>query len=68
MPQGDGTGPMGQGPRTGRGQGPCGTGTREQGSGWLQRAGDWFRRGRASAQPGRGGRGQGGMGGRGGRR
>lgn len=26
MPRFDGTGPMGQGPKTGRGQGPCGTG------------------------------------------
>ena len=23
MPQGDGTGPQGRGPKTGRGQGPC---------------------------------------------
>jgi len=29
MPRGDGTGPRGQGSRTGRGMGPCGTGTEE---------------------------------------
>jgi len=28
MPARDGTGPMGMGPRTGRGFGPCGRGTR----------------------------------------
>ena len=28
MPNQDGTGPMGQGPRTGRGYGPCGDGAR----------------------------------------
>ena len=28
MPGGDGTGPMGQGPLTGRGMGPCGRGLR----------------------------------------
>ncbi|MBU4347911.1 DUF5320 domain-containing protein [Patescibacteria group bacterium] len=29
MPNQDKTGPMGQGPRTGRGLGPCGEGTRQ---------------------------------------
>lgn len=31
MPRGDGTGPMGYGPRTGRGAGKCAAGFREQG-------------------------------------
>lgn len=31
MPRGDGTGPMGQGPQTGRGFGPCGTGASKGG-------------------------------------
>ncbi|MCD6487055.1 MAG: DUF5320 domain-containing protein [Syntrophobacterales bacterium] len=29
MPRGDGTGPQGQGSKTGRGLGPCGSGTEE---------------------------------------
>jgi len=29
MPKGDGTGPIGQGPGTGRGRGPCGGGQRK---------------------------------------
>jgi len=33
MPNRDGTGPMGNGPRTGRGMGPCGGGMRH-GMGW----------------------------------
>lgn len=36
MPYGDGTGPMGQGPRTGRGMGPCGARMR---AGWGYGAG-----------------------------
>jgi len=30
MPKGDGTGPLGQGPRTGKGQGKCGSKRRKQ--------------------------------------
>ena len=29
MPRGDGSGPQGQGPKTGRGLGPCGSGSRQ---------------------------------------
>ncbi|MGM0538693.1 MAG: DUF5320 domain-containing protein [Thermodesulfobacteriota bacterium] len=58
MPRGDGTGPLGQGPKTGRGLGPCGKGTARQnrpGSGLMQRAGNMFRRaGRPGQRPGRG--------------
>ena len=38
MPRMDGTGPAGQGPRTGRGLGPCGTGTNPQNTGAQQPA------------------------------
>jgi len=41
MPKLDGTGPMGQGPRTGRGLGPCGGGMRR---GWGCWSGHGFRR------------------------
>ncbi|MFP4048916.1 MAG: DUF5320 family protein [Desulfovermiculus sp.] len=58
MPRGDGTGPSGQGPMTGRGLGPCGGGTARRtrpGSGLMQRAGNMFRRaGRPGQRPGRG--------------
>ncbi len=42
MPAGDRTGPQGQGPMTGRGLGPCGTGNNQipvnqQGQTWGQR-------------------------------
>lgn len=42
MPQGDGRGPQGQGPQTGRGVGPCGTPSQEasnpaQNDGFFQR-------------------------------
>ena len=39
MPGGDGTGPMGEGPLTGRGLGPCGRGLRRgfgRGFGWRR--------------------------------
>ena len=44
MPRGDGTGPQGEGPRTGRGLGPGGTGTAEiqengQNEGFFRRLG-----------------------------
>jgi hypothetical protein len=65
MPRGDGTGPMGQGPKTGRGLGPCGDGngrpTRPR-LGIMQRAGNFFRRGQGNNSRGgfgRGGRGSG---------
>jgi hypothetical protein len=38
MPRGDGTGPMGQGPTTGWGRGPCGAGLRRGRGGWFGRA------------------------------
>jgi len=41
MPKLDGAGPMGQGPRTGRGLGPCGGGMRR---GWGCWSGHGFRR------------------------
>ncbi|MDD4989843.1 MAG: DUF5320 domain-containing protein [Candidatus Pacebacteria bacterium] len=41
MPRFDGTGPMGQGPRTGRGLGPCGGGMRR---GWGCWGGYGFRK------------------------
>lgn len=34
MPRFDGTGPMGQGPRSGWGRGPCGYGMRRRRGGW----------------------------------
>lgn len=40
MPRMDGTGPIGQGPRTGRGLGPCGLGLARgnaRGRGWIGR-------------------------------
>ncbi len=57
MPRGDGTGPQGQGPATGRGQGGCATGNRGQGQGQGKGQGRGQGRGRGA---GRGqGRGQG---------
>ncbi len=44
MPFGDGTGPLGQGPMTGWGRGPCGRGlARGRRGGWRGRG--WFGRG-----------------------
>lgn len=37
MPRGDGTGPMGAGPATGRGRGPCGAEMRRGWGGWFGR-------------------------------
>ena len=65
MPRGDGTGPMGQGPKTGRGLGPCGGGrprSARSGAGLMQRAGSFFRRGRGRGQRSQGGMGPGGRG------
>ncbi|MGM0760198.1 MAG: DUF5320 domain-containing protein [Thermodesulfobacteriota bacterium] len=62
MPRGDGTGPTGQGPLTGRGLGPCGgqtPRTSRPGSGLMQRAGRMFRRNRGLGRKGRGGQGSG---------
>ena len=55
MPRGDGTGPQGQGPATGRGQGGCATGNRGQGQGQGQGRGQGKGRGAGRGQ----GRGQG---------
>jgi hypothetical protein len=55
MPQGDGTGPDGQGRRTGKGQGPCrGSGQNTQDQGIRD-----GRRGTGQGRKGTGGRGQG---------
>jgi len=71
MPRGDRTGPQGQGSRTGRGLGPCGTGTEEavnpgERIGFFQRLGRGLGLGRKGAGQGLGrkgtGRGQGGPG------
>ncbi|MBS3779187.1 MAG: DUF5320 family protein [Desulfovermiculus sp.] len=71
MPRRDGTGPLGQGPKTGRGLGPCGGGNARPsrpGTGLMRRAGNLFRRGRGQGQNSPGGFGQSGKGpGRGGR-
>lgn len=70
MPRGDGTGPQGMGPRTGRGAGTCGpTQGNPQGAGRGSQ-----KQGRGLGQAGSGGagrgkgQGRGGQGGRGGRR
>ncbi len=68
MPRGDGTGPQGQGPQTGRGLGPCGDNNSPQANnnpnpntGWGQRFINGLnnafgrRRGRGQGQDRRGG-------------
>ena len=46
MPGFDGTGPLGQGPGTGRGMGPCGAGVRNPWFNWAAGFGRrWFGRG-----------------------
>ena len=70
MPRGDRTGPQGQGPQTGRGLGPCGTGTGEnpdsgQNIGFFRRLGRGLGIGRGGKGRGMGqgsGRGRGGQG------
>ena len=57
MPRGDRTGPQGQGPRTGRGLGPCGTENREN-TGSGENVGFFRRLGRGLGI-GRGGQGRG---------
>lgn len=64
MPRGDGTGPEGQGSRTGRGLGPCGTGTEEvvnpgERTGFFQRLGRGLGLGRKGVGRGQGGSGRG---------
>lgn len=64
MPRGDRTGPQGQGPKTGRGLGPCGTGTEEavnpgERIGFFQRLGRGLGLGRKGAGRGQGGSGRG---------
>ena len=55
MPRGDGTGPEGQGRRTGRGQGPCGRNSQNS----QDQGGKGGRRGTGRGKGGGGGRGQG---------
>ena len=50
MPGQNGTGPLGKGPQTGRGMGPCGGGvakgtSQRTGAGWFGRGAGWFGRG-----------------------
>ncbi len=64
MPRGDRTGPQGQGPKTGRGLGPYGTGTEEavnpgERIGFFQRLGRGLGLGRKGAGRGQGGSGRG---------
>lgn len=64
MPRGDGTGPQGQGSKTGRGLGPCGTGTEESVNpgeriGFFQRLGRGLGFGQKGAGRGQGGSGRG---------
>jgi len=64
MPRGDRTGPLGQGPKTGRGLGPGGTGTEEavnpgERIGFFQRLGRGLGLGRKGAGRGQGGSGRG---------
>ncbi|MBW2637578.1 MAG: DUF5320 domain-containing protein [Deltaproteobacteria bacterium] len=67
MPRGDRTGPEGMGPQSGRGLGPCGTGTEEipentNNEGFFRRLGRGLGLGRAGKGRGMGqglGRGQG---------
>jgi len=59
MPRGDGTGPRGQGPKTGRGLGPGGTGTEgvpasEENIGFFRRLGRGLGFGRSRQGQGRG--------------
>jgi len=44
MPRMDGTGPTGQGPMTGRGQGPCGTSGLKTPQSTAQQPGSWLGR------------------------
>ena len=55
MPQGDGTGPDGQGQKTGRGQGPCGRNSQKSRDQGIKDG----RRGTGQGNGGAGGRGQG---------
>jgi len=55
MPQGDRTGPQGQGPKTGKGQGKCGKGTRNPSQGGI---GSGRGGGKSQGQGRCGGRGQ----------
>ena len=64
MPRGDRTGPQGQGPKTGRGLGPYGTGTEEavnpgERIGFFQRLGRGLGLGRKGTGRGQGGSGRG---------
>ncbi len=67
MPKGDGSGPQGLGPQSGRGLGPCGTGTEEipvseENMGFFRRLGRGLGFGRTGQGRGTGrgqGRGQG---------
>ncbi len=59
MPRGDRTGPQGQGPRTGKGLGPCGAGTDgssmpEENSGFFRRLGRGLGFGRSGQGRGQG--------------
>ena len=62
MPRGDRTGPDGQGPKTGRGQGKCGKGTRNpsQGNQGGMKSGRGGGRGQGQGRGGGGGQGRGG--------
>lgn len=44
MPRMDGTGPLGQGPMTGRGLGPCNTNAVDPAQPGAQQPGNWFGR------------------------
>ncbi len=55
MPRGDGTGPNGEGRKTGRGQGPCGRNSQNP----QDQAGRGGRRGAGQGRGGGSGRGQG---------